>query len=232
MSISVIIPAYHEAENLRELLPKLKSVLLEIGHPYEVIIVDTVIKTDDTDEVCNINGCTYVNREQGNNYGDAIRTGIGRASHKYTVVMDADGSHNPNDIEKFYANIGKGYDLIIGSRYVHGGNSHNGIILKIMSYALNITYRVIFKIKAKDVSNSFRMYRTDQIKRLRLHCDNFDIVQEIIIKLLKTVSPFRLLEVPVFFDQRKHGESKRELGKFVLSYLLTIKRLLEIQNEN
>ena len=231
MSISIILPSYKEAENLTELLPVIKKAVSCIGQSYEILVVDTMTKIDNTDEICNRNDCTYINRENGNNYGDAIRTGICKASNKYTVVMDADGSHNPNDIIRFYAEMEKGYDLIIGSRYIHGGDSHNGIILKLMSYVLNMTYRFFFGIKVKDVSNSFRMYKTEQLKALSLECDNFDIVEEIIIKLLKKNSNFKILEMPVFFDQRKYGESKRDLVKFIFSYITTIKRLMKVKNE-
>ena len=231
MSINIILPSYKEAENLTELLPIIKKAVSNIGQPYEILIIDTMIKTDNTDEICKKNNCTYINRENGNNYGDAIRTGINKASNKYTVVMDADGSHNPNDIIRFYAEIEKGYDLIIGSRYIHGGNSHNGVILKFMSYVLNMTYRFFFGIKVKDVSNSFRMYKTEQLKALSLECNNFDIVEEIIIKLLNKNTNFRILEIPVFFDQRMYGESKRNLVKFIFSYIATIKRLMKARNE-
>jgi dolichol-phosphate mannosyltransferase len=231
MSMSIILPSYKEAENLTELLPVVKKALSCIGHPYEILVIDTMTKTDNTDEICKNNNCTYINRENGNNYGDAIKTGINKVANKYTVVMDADGSHNPNDIIRFYAEMEKGYDLIIGSRYIHGGNSQNSVILKLMSYVLNTTYRIFFGLKVKDISNSFRMYKTEQLKALHLECNNFDIVEEIIIKLSRYIQNFRSLEIPVFFDQRKHGESKRDLVKFIFSYITTIKRLMKIKKE-
>jgi dolichol-phosphate mannosyltransferase len=229
MSISVVLPAYHESENLTELLPKINKTMTRLQQPYEVLVIDTMTKTDNTDEICSKNNCTYINREGGNNYGDAIRTGIQKAVMEYLVIMDADGSHNPDDIVKFYAEIKKGNDLIIGSRYIAGGNSHNGFILKLMSYALNLTYRLFFKIKAKDISNSFRMYTSKQITLLTLECDNFDIVEEIIIKLSMTIPEFKIVEIPVFFDRRKYGESKRDLMKFILTYIATIKRLMRVK---
>jgi dolichol-phosphate mannosyltransferase len=231
MSISIVLPAYREAENLRELLPKINDTMAKLQEPYEILVVDTMTKLDNTENICRENNCTYINREGGNNYGDAIRTGIQKAAKQFLVFMDADGSHNPDDIIKFYEVMENGYDLIIGSRYISGGNSHNGFILKFMSYILNVTYRVLFNIKAKDVSNSFRMYKTEQLQLLTLECNNFDIVEEIIIKLSLYVSSFKLYEVPIFFDQRKHGESKRDLGKFILTYIVTIKRLLKISRQ-
>jgi dolichol-phosphate mannosyltransferase len=226
VSISVVIPACHEAENLADLLPRLTTALARIKQSYEILVIDTMEKTDNTDEICTINNCIYVNRENGNDYGDAIRTGIRRTSNRYLAIMDADGSHNPEDIIKFYEAIEKGYDLIIGSRYIAGGDSHNGFMLKLMSYVLNIAYRIFFNIKAKDISNSFRMYHAEQLKSLVLECSNFDIVEEIIIKLSISISSFRILEVPVFFNQRKYGESKRDTGKFIFTYIMTIKKLL------
>jgi len=232
MSVSVILPSYKEAENLIELLPEIKKVLSCINQPYEILVVDTMTKTDKTEEICQRNDCTYINRENGNKYGDAIRTGISKAANAYTVIMDADGSHNPNDIIKFYTEMEKGYDLVIGSRYIQGGNSQNSVILKLMSYFLNITYRVFFGLKVKDISNSFRMYKTEQLNALSLECNDFDIVEEIIIKLSKNISCFRILEVPVFFDKRKFGESKRDLFKFIFSYVKTIEKLTKMKKEN
>ena len=128
--ISVIIPSYQEAENLKNILPNLKANLVSIGIPYEILCVDTIEKMDDTEKVCNECGATYVKRQGGNNYGDAIRTGFRTAQYEYTVVMDGDGSHDPKYIKDFYTEIQNGHDLIIGSRYTKGGNTQNPFILK------------------------------------------------------------------------------------------------------
>lgn len=229
--ISVIIPSYQEAENLKNILPSLKENLSAIGVPFEILCVDTIEKMDDTEDVCSRCGATYVRRQGGNNYGDAIRTGFKTAKYDFTVVMDGDGSHDPKYIKAFHEEIQKGHDLIIGSRYTKGGNTQNPFILKAMSYILNVTYRILFGIKAKDVSDSYRMYRTAQIKNLILECENFDIVEEIIIKLVMSKSEYDIKEVPIYFEERKAGKSKRDLGKFILSYIILIKRLKRMQRE-
>ena len=229
--ISVIIPSYQEAENLKNILPYLKEELSLIGVPFEILCVDTKEKMDDTEVVCSTCGATYIQRQIGNNYGDAIRTGFKTAQYEYTVVMDGDGSHDPKYIKDFYSEIHGGHDLIIGSRYIKGGNTQNPFILKAMSYILNVTYRVLFGIKVKDVSDSYRMYRTDQIHVLSLECSNFDIVEEILIKLCMSKKNYDIKEVPIYFRERREGVSKRKLGKFILSYLETIKRLKKIQKK-
>ena len=227
--ISVVIPSYQEGENLRNILPNLSKQLSEIAVPYEILCVDTMEPMDDTEAVCRDFRATYVKRAGGNNYGDAIRTGFKTAQYEYTVIMDGDGSHDPKCIKEFYEEIQKGHDLIIGSRYTKGGDTENPFILKAMSYILNVSYRVMFGIKVKDVSDSYRMYRTEQTQALSLECDNFDIVEEILIKLAMSKKPYDIKEVPIFFEERKAGVSKRKLGRFILSYLATMRRLKRIQ---
>lgn len=231
MSISVILPAYKEAENLKVILPKLHESLGEIGCAYEVLVIETIEPMDETEAVCNANNARCINRKGGNNYGDAIRTGIDEARYDYTLVMDADGSHNPQDIEKFYNEIQKSYDLVIGSRYIEGGYTHNGFILKLMSQTVNVIYRIAFNLHIKDVSNSYRLYCSKMLEALQLECDNFDIVEEIIIKLRIMKKKFKAKEVPIYFDQRLYGKTKRELFKFIFSYLRTLHHLLKIKKQ-
>lgn len=234
--ISVVIPAYKEADNLKKLLPRLHDVLGETNLPYEILIIDTMEPMDDTKSVCEANNAVYTPRQGGNFYGDAIRTGFEAAKYSYTVVMDGDGSHNPGDIARFLPEIGLS-DLVIGSRYCKGGVTDNNFILRAMSYILNCSYRIVFGIKAKDVSDSYRMYHTEQIKALNLECSNFDIVEEILVKLNLSKKGFLIREVPVQFNKREFGESKRDLKKFIVSYIKTMKKLYDIKlvvqgNEN
>ena len=158
MKISVILPAYLEAENLRNILPKLKKNLENIQAPYEILVIDTMEAMDDTEEVCSQYDCRYIHREGGNLYGNAMRTGFKIAEGEYVVVMDADGSHDPKEISRFYTEMQTGkYDLIIGSRYCKGGKTDNSFILRFMSRILNISYKIMFGLKVEDVSDSFRM---------------------------------------------------------------------------
>lgn len=228
--ISVVLPAYLEAENLKKILPKIHKILENIEH--EVLVVDTMSPMDNTEDVCKINSSRYVSRMGGNLYGDAIRTGIKESLGQYIVIMDADGSHDPKEILNFYREMETGcYDLIIGSRYCKGGHTDNSLILRMMSWMLNIAYRLIFHLKVKDVSDSYRMYKSEQIKSLTLECDNFDIVEEMLVKLSLCVESFRVKEVPISFNKRVEGESKRNLIVFIKSYFKTIGRLWKTKRE-
>lgn len=232
MNLSIVLPAYLEAENLNYILPQLHRCLSKVNTEYEILVVDTIKEMDSTKEVCRRQEANYINRRGGNSYGDAIRTGIAEAKGKYIIIMDSDGSHSPEVIPAFFSQMEEGpYDLIIGSRYCEGGNSHNGIILKSMSRILNVTYRVIFGLKVKDVSDSFRMYKAEQLKSIELECDNFDVVEEILIRLSIKYQGLKMKEIPIYFEKRNHGESKRDLIKFIKSYIKTIYRLLRIKQQ-
>ena len=69
------------------------------------------------------------------------------------------------------------------------------------------------------------------LHQLRFECDNFDIVEEILIKLSLFCSPFKVKEVPISFNKRAAGESKRDLVKFIFSYLETIRKLMTIRRQ-
>lgn len=230
MKISIVIPAYQEADNLKIILPSLNKALT--GNNYEILVIDTIMPLDDTKYVCECNGAKYIPRKDNNTYGSAIRTGFECSEGTYIVVMDADGSHDPKCIPVFLKEMETmNYDVIIGSRYCKGGHTENPIILQLMSWILNVTYRLVFRLKVKDVSDSFRMYRKDSIKNISLECDNFDVVEEILIKLSLYCKPFRTKEIPISFNKRAAGKSKRNLLKFILSYFFTMKRLLDIKHK-
>lgn len=229
--LSIVLPAYQEAENLKILLPKLCRVLQNANLSWEALVVDTQQPIDDTPAVCSENAVRYVPRSSGNDYGDAVRSGIAQAKGKYVVFMDADGSHDAKDILALYDAIINGADVAIGSRYIKGGSTHNGPVLRMMSFMVNLAYRVVFKIKAKDVSNSYRMYDAQKLKAIMMTCANFDIVEEILIRLKLQYQDLRIVEVPIHFNKRAHGESKRDLLRFVKTYLSTMWRLYKITKE-
>ena len=120
---------------------------------------------------------------------------------------------------------------MIGSRYAPGGQTENPAILIAMSYVVNLTFRVVFKLSARDVTNSFRLYRTEVLKPLKLESNDFDILEEILIRCVTHRPPARVGEVPVTFERRKAGESKRKLVQFAFGYLTTLRTLRRFQKD-
>lgn len=111
MSVSVIIPAKNEAASLPSLLDR----LLENHRVSEIIVVDDG-STDETAKVCEAHKVKVVSHPYSKGNGAAIKTGAREAAGEIFVFMDADGQHNPDDIDKLLVKIDEGFDLAIGSR--------------------------------------------------------------------------------------------------------------------
>lgn len=224
LQLSVVIPAYCEEDNLKNILPRLKTVLDSLKEEYEVLVIGPTDTLDGSGGVCNTTGARYIKREKGNSYGDAVRTGIKFSSGENIIFMDADGSHTPEFITSLYS-YRKEYDVVIASRYVNGGGSENSRLLKLLSFIVNATYSAFLNLNCRDVSNGFKLYKRSQLEGLSLASNNFDIIEEMLYKLKRSIKPLKIIEIPYFFKERELGRSKRNLIIFALSYLFTLARL-------
>jgi len=223
LELSIVIPSYLEEENLRILIPRVKETAAKLSPKYEVLVVDTSRAMDNTEEVCANLDVRFVRRSPTDSFGDAVRTGIKECRGHYALFMDADGSHPPEFAERIF-NAKEGYDVVIASRYTSGGETENPFLLKLMSRVLNMSYALVLGLKCRDVSNSFKLYKSEDLKRLTLRCDNFDIIEEILYKMNRA-KKLKILEIPFTFKKRMFGESKRSLLAFIFTYVVTLFRL-------
>lgn len=226
--LSVVIPAYREAENLRLLLPRLRRVLDALGAPYEVLVVDAPSPQDETPQVCQDHGVRHLARSGGSDYGDAVRTGVAASSGESILFMDADGSHAPEFIPRLWQHVAEA-DVVVASRYVEGGGTENPTSLILMSRLLNFAYSKVLGIPCRDVSNSFKLYRADLIRGVPLRSNHFDVVEELLIRAQGRKHPLRIIEVPFLFKKRLFGDTKRNLPLFILSFYTTLLRLFWIR---
>jgi dolichol-phosphate mannosyltransferase len=226
--LSVILPSYEEAGNLRMILPELKSTLSALGISFEILVVDTEIPRDETPVICGENEVAYIPRTGGSLYSHALKTGITHAKGTRILCMDSDGSHPPSFVPEMWSARERA-DLVIASRYVTGGGTENPAVLIFLSYLVNVIFRLILGIRCKDLSNSFRLYRGDDLRSLHLECRNFDIIEEILLKLSLRNTRFSILELPFTFQTRKEGRTKRDLMAFMFSYLGTLRRLRRLK---
>jgi len=224
LDLTVALPSYEEAQNLKTILPLLKKSLLDLNISFEILVIDTIDPLDNTKEICLENSACFIQREIGNTYGDAIRTAIKYAQGAHIVFMDADGSHNPELIKQMYA-YKNDYDIVLASRYVEGGVTENSFILIFMSHIVNRIYSLVLNLDCKDISNSFKLYRLSQLKNIFLYSNNFDIIQEILVKIKRKNPDLRIKEIPFTFLKRNHGKTKRNLFIFVFSYFFSLIKL-------
>jgi dolichol-phosphate mannosyltransferase len=228
--LSIVLPAYEEADNLRALLPVLKNVAHGLTPSHEILIVDTSSPRDASPQVCAEAGVKYVPRRGGDCYGHAVRTGIEESAGRFVLLMDADGSHNPSFLPGLWEKRNEA-DLVIASRYMPGGKTENPALLIFMSLMVNVIFRLTLGLRCRDVSNSFRLYQGNDLRALRLSCDNFDIVEEILVLLSCEHPGYRICEVPITFEERKAGKTKRKLVTFALSYLAVLWRLRRLKSQ-
>ena len=226
VELTIFVPAYKEAQNLAALLPRIVAAVSVLESSYEIIVVDTVRPMDDTRAVCSrVQGnIIYANTDYADSYCNAVRTGIRLARGKYFIALDADGSHDPEFIRQLYFNK-EGADVVIASRYVDGGGTQNSKIEILMSKFVNIIYAMVLNLDCKDVSNSFKLYKTQELKALKLKSKNFDIIEEILFKLKKNKKYLVIKELAFTFKTRIYGQTKRKLVLFALTYLFTLIKL-------
>ena len=229
MGISVVLLAYKEAENLAFLLPKIKEMLDSLPEPYEILVIDTKEPLDNTSEVCEKFGARYINQEFPG-FGGAFRTGIKYAEMDKFLILDSDGSHDPKYIPAIYKKFTEeNCDLVIGSRYTEGGETNDAKSSIIMSHILNTFFRICLGIKAKDISTDYRLYRTEQIKNVKLENVNYDVLQEVLLRMKQNKPDLKIGEVPISFQKRIYGESKRRLIPFIIGYMKSLIRFTFIR---
>ena len=227
--ISVVLLAYREEESLTLLFPRLIKELDSLNEEYEMIVVDTAQPLDNTKGVCEKFGAIYVNQEEPG-FGGAYRKGISVMKGDKMLVLDSDGSHNPIYIPDIYNKYITGYDVVIGSRYTNGGKTEDAVTSRIMSHILNGVFRIVTGVKAKDLSTNFRMYRADVLREIKLTSTNYDVLEEVLLLMkLKIGKSFKVGEIPITFNKRIAGESKRRLIPFIISYIKTMFRLIGIR---
>jgi dolichol-phosphate mannosyltransferase len=224
VDLSVVIPALNEAENLRMLLPLIQQIVAELGIKAEITVVDGG-SADDTEAVVEALNARLV-RQTERGYGGALLAGFAAAGAPYVATMDADLSHPPIFLKDFWRERSTA-DVLIASRYVAGGQADMALGRRILSAILNRTYAVLLGLKLKDLSSGFRMYDRKQIEKLDLRARDFDVLEEILVKI--HLNGGRIKEVPFHYRVRQSGKSHAKLMKFGWAYSKTLLRMCRLR---
>lgn len=221
IGLSVVLLAYQEAQNLRVLLPAIKGAVAKIPEETEIIVIDSKQTLDDTENVCKEFDVRYIPQEH-DGYAGAFKTGVTYARMNKFLMLDADGSHNPITIPTLYEKfMTEKHDIVIGSRYVKGGKTHDSFSSVLMSRLLNWVMRLVLGVNAHDISTSFRIYDAEQLKNVKLTRRHFDVLQEVVLRMKLNNPSFSVGEVPIDFGKRLNGMSTRRLFLYIINYLQT-----------
>jgi dolichol-phosphate mannosyltransferase len=216
----VIIPTYKERENIEAIVKSISSLKVA----FDILIID-----DNSPD-----GTAAIVKDLQNSYNNLFlierpgKLGLGTAyiagfkwalgkNYRYIYEMDADFSHDPQDLLKLYKACSEnGADLAIGSRYISGVNVVNWPLSRVlMSYVASIYVRMITGMKIMDTTAGFKCYRTEVIRNINLEkIKSVGYGFQIEMKFKTWRLGYKIIEVPIIFTDRKLGASKMSGGIF------------------
>lgn len=198
--VTLVIPTLNEAENLKWLLPRLPRWV------YEVLIVDGR-STDDTIAVAEeLWPGVRIVLEQRKGKGAALRAGFEAARGDVIVMLDADGSMDPDEIILFVAALMSGADFAKGSRFMQGaGTSDMTLFRRTGNFGLTLAVRLLYGSSFSDLCYGYLAFWRRHVPLLRSDCDGFEIETLLNIRALK--GRLKVVEVASFESERIHGTS-------------------------
>ena len=226
----IIIPTYQESENISDLI----EAIFRLALPFEILIVDDN-SSDGTAQIVKKKQEIYpevlhlMERPEKLGLGTAYIAGFKYAlknNYDYVYEMDADFSHNPDDLIRLHvACKTEGYDLAIGSRYVKGVNVINWPIERvILSYCASMYVRLITGLPIYDTTAGFKCYHKSVLQAIDLDALQFlGYAFQIEMKFNAWKCGFKIKEVDVIFTDRRKGNSKMSSSIFKEAILGVLK---------
>ena len=214
----VVIPTYNEAESIGLILDGLRNIDLD------VLVIDDG-SPDGTADIVRMHGVEVIEREGKQGLGSAYRTGFSIAlqrGYSYVIEMDADGSHQIQDLEKMMEWIGSA-DLLIGSRYVKDGAVTNwSKFRENLSKTANLYSTILLSLGIKDSTSGFRIYTSELLNKMEIstirsegYCFQIEMTRRAISR------GGSVAEIPITFIERAHGVSK-------MSFAIALEAVLRI----
>ena len=213
----VIVPTYNERENLARLVERLRALPGDVN----VLVVDDD-SPDGTgaiaDSLAEDDAGVHVLHRSGKlGLGTAYKAGFAYGldrGYRYLCTMDADFSHSPESLPDLLVKASNGYDLVVGSRYVPGGNIVGSTRpRKLISYGANWLAHTILGVTIRDCTAGFRCYRRTVLETIdldRIFSSGYSFLIEMAYYVQR--AGFRCAEVPITFVNRTEGASK--ISKF------------------
>ncbi len=231
MKAIIIIPTYNERENIAVLIAALQDQFQRIRHDMHILVVDDSSPDGTADVVrevqqrhANVHMITGQKQGLGVAYVRGMRHAMDALGADVVFEMDADFSHKPEDVPRLFAAIDDGADFVIGSRYVKGGSipAEWGLYRRLNSRFGNIVARYVAGIySVRDCTAGFRAIRCSILRRIdfaKLRVQGYAF-QVALLHAAKTQKA-KIVEVPVDFIDRTHGESKlglRDIVEFIVN---------------
>jgi dolichol-phosphate mannosyltransferase len=210
----VIIPTYNELQNLPLIVgrvhaarPEVHVLIVDDGSPDGTGDLADELSLADPDRV------HVMHRAAKNGLGAAYLAGFAWGlNRQYWVLveMDADGSHAPEQLHRLLDAVDAGADVAIGSRYVEGGTVRNWPRRRLaLSKTANTYSRMLLGVDIQDITAGYRAYRREVLEKIDLNAvDSKGYCFQIDLTWRAINNGFKVVEVPITFTEREHGESK------------------------
>lgn len=216
----VIIPTYNEKDNAERIIRS----TFELSEPFDILVVDDGSPDGTADIIKRLQdefpALHLLEREGKQGLGTAYIAGFRWALERdfeFVFEMDADFSHNPNDLPRLLAACrDEGADVSVGSRYVKGGKVENWPFIRwAISYFASLFVRIVLSFGVKDTTAGFKCYRRKVLETIDM--DDIWFVGyafQIEMKYSAHKLGFKVAEVPITFIDRQYGESKMSMRIF------------------
>jgi glycosyltransferase involved in cell wall biosynthesis len=203
--LSVVVPMFNEEPTVGDVIRRLKNVLAATGFRHEVIVVDD-FSSDKSIEVARKQGVQVVRLKQHMGKGYALRAGFAKASGDLIATIDSDGSHLPEELPLLLLPIAQGkVDLVIGSRFLNSDEGTTKEINKIGNRLFNSLIKGLTGNSISDSQSGYRVMTRQVLKSMHLNSGGYEIESEMLVK--STRKRFRIMEVPITYEQRTYGRS-------------------------
>ena len=228
MRVLTVIPTYNEKENLPVVVERLRAAVPDC----DILVVDDN-SPDGTGQLADSMAAedSHINvlhRTIKDGLGGAYLAGFDwglEAGYDVFVEMDADCSHQPEQLPLLLQAIEGGADLAIGSRYVPGGKTKNWPLHRqILSRGANLYTRLILGTKVKDITAGYRAYRREALQKLNLEgIDSKGYVFQVDLAWRSEQASLKIVEVPITFVEREIGSSKMD-GNIIVDSMTKVTR--------
>jgi len=220
IELSVLLPAYNEADNLTEVIPAIAAALGDTGRTWEIVVVDDG-STDGTRTVMNqlrSSQVRYIRLRRNSGKSAALSMGLDHVRGDLVVLMDADGQDDPAELAKLLAELDTGVDLVTGRRAVR----HDRFVKRTTSRLYNGATAKVTGVPGRDFNSGFKVMRRDLADSLEMYGELHRY-----IPVLAVWNGFRVSEVDVTHRERLHGSSKFGRARFWRGFLdlVTVKFL-------
>jgi dolichol-phosphate mannosyltransferase len=214
----LILPTYNEAENVQAIVRRAGEVLSSAApQGFRVLIVDDG-SPDGTGQLADALAAEHewvevLHRLEKNGIGPAYLAGFRHALDRgagYLMEMDSDFSHDPADLARLLAAVHAGADLALGSRYVAGGGVRDwGMLRRFISEGGSTYARLVLGLSVRDLTGGFKCFRREVLEAIefdRVRSQGYAFQVELTYRAVQ--SGFAVVEVPIIFRDREHGQSK------------------------